>query len=223
MATTLFEQLKAGCAADWQAYTDHAFVRELAAGTLPEASFRHFLVQDYLFLVHFSRAWALAVYKAGSLADMRAASEVLDGLLNHEIELHVDYCARWGLDEETLAATPEARANMAYTRYVLDTGLAGDALDLLTALAPCVVGYAEIGRTRWQHADTKLTDNPYRPWLETYAGEEFQGLAETVVERMDRLYAERGGDSRLPALQRIFTDATRLEQGFWAMGYEQLG
>lgn len=39
---------------------------------------------------------------------------------------------------------PEARATLAYTRYVLDTGNRGDLLDLHVALAPCLVGYGEI-------------------------------------------------------------------------------
>ena len=39
---------------DWRRYTQHDFVRQLARGTLPEASFRRYLGQDYLFLVHFA-------------------------------------------------------------------------------------------------------------------------------------------------------------------------
>jgi thiaminase/transcriptional activator TenA len=33
---------------------------------------------------------------------------------------------------------------MAYTRYVLDAGMRSDLLTLRVALAPCVIGYAEI-------------------------------------------------------------------------------
>ena len=41
------------------------FVEQLGDGSLPRKSFLHYLVQDYVFLVHFSRAWALAVVKSG--------------------------------------------------------------------------------------------------------------------------------------------------------------
>ncbi len=54
--TSLFARLKAACADDWQAYAGHAFVKRLADGTLPEACFRHYLGQDYLFLIHLARA-----------------------------------------------------------------------------------------------------------------------------------------------------------------------
>ena len=202
----------------WPAYVDHRFVRELAAGTLPAASFRHYLMQDYVFLLHFSRAWALAVYKAESLADMRAAAQVLYGLLDHEMGLHVQYCSEWGIDQQSLEATEEAAGNMAYTRYVLERGVAGDLLDLLVALAPCVCGYAEIGRTHITAADTVLEGNPYRPWLELYAGDEFQQLASSVEAQMDRLAAERATAQRFASLARTFGQATRLEIGFWDMG-----
>lgn len=216
----LLKRLISSCEADWRRYVDHAFVTALAAGTLPEASFRHFLTQDYVFLVHFSRAWALAVYKAERLADMRAAARVMHGLLEHEMELHVQYCRSWGIEREGLENTAEASANMAYTRYVLERGLAGDLLDLLVALAPCVCGYAEIGRSRIGHPETVLEGNPYRDWLELYAGDEFQGLARSVAAQMDELAAERATEVRMGSLARTFAQATRLEIGFWDMGLD---
>ena len=44
-----------------------------------------------------------------------------------------------------LEAAEELPENAAYTSFVLETGLAGDALDLAVALMPCTVGYGEIG------------------------------------------------------------------------------
>jgi thiaminase/transcriptional activator TenA len=215
---TLLQRLIRETGAAWPAYVDHRFVRELATGTLPAASFRHYLMQDYVFLLHFSRAWALAVYKAENLADMRAAARVLHGLLDHEMGLHVQYCESWGIDQSSLEATEEATGNMAYTRYVLERGLAGDLLDLLVALAPCVCGYAEIGRRRISAPDTMLDGNPYRDWLELYAGDEFQQLATSVEQQVDRLAAARATEQRWPSLARTFGQATCLEIGFWDMG-----
>ena len=56
-------------AGDWQAYTHHAFVEQLGAGTLPREIFLHYLTQDYIFLFHFARAWALAVVKSETIAE----------------------------------------------------------------------------------------------------------------------------------------------------------
>lgn len=218
----LFDTLKAGCAGDWRAYVDHSFVRGMADGTLPEPAFRHYLVQDYLFLIHFARAYALAAFKADDLADMRAAAATLHGLLDVEMKLHVKYCAGWGLSEAEMVATPEATATIAYTRFVLDAGMRGDSLDLAAALAPCVVGYGEIGAALQADPATKLEGNPYRDWIEMYAGAEYQQVAAGATEQLDRLAAARLTGPRRPGLQHLFRQATRLEAGFWEMGLKLL-
>src|SRR5579862_6204197 len=159
---TLFQRLVAAAGPVWPAYTRHDFVLELAQGDLPASAFRRYLVQDYLFLLHFARAWGLAVYKSDTLADMRRAQALVTATLDVEIGLHIAYCRGWGLSEARLEAEPEAAATIAYTRYVLDRGLAGDRLDLETALAPCVVGYAEIAAERLADPRTRLAGNPYR-------------------------------------------------------------
>jgi thiaminase len=68
----------------WKEHTEHDFVQKMANGTLPVENFKVYLIQDYLFLVsqlstvlyfaqkvqiQFSRAHALAAYKAKSLED----------------------------------------------------------------------------------------------------------------------------------------------------------
>lgn len=68
----------------------------------------------------------------------------MKAIVDVELGLHVGFCQEWGISEQELAELPEARATLAYTRYVLDTGNRGDLLDLHVALAPCLVGYGEI-------------------------------------------------------------------------------
>ena len=117
-----------------------------------------------------------------------------------------------------MAAEPEARETIAYTRFVLDRGLAGDRLDLEVALAPCMVGYAEIAAERLADPATRLDGNRYREWLEMYAGPEYQSLARDCAAALDEQFARRGGEGRLPALAASFTTATWLEADFWQMG-----
>lgn len=214
----LIDRLREASAAAWRAYTGHRFVRELAMGELPETSFRRYLAQDYLFLIHFARAYGLAAFKGETLADIRAAAAGLSAIVDREMQLHVSYSAGWQLDEEQMAATPEADATIAYTRFVLEKGLAGDLLDLQVALAPCIVGYADIGRALATDPTTRMEDNPYRAWIETYASSDYQSVAADHARQLDVLAARRGGDARFAALVRTFDQATRLETAFWQMG-----
>jgi thiaminase (transcriptional activator TenA) len=218
MPDNLFGRLVAAAGGGWQAYTRHEFVLRLARGDLPEAAFRRYLVQDYLFLLHFARAWGLAVYKSDTLSEMRRAKSLVAATLDVEIGLHIEYCRRWGLSEAAMGAEPEALETIAYTRFVLDRGLAGDRLDLEVALAPCVVGYAEIARERIADPATKHDGNPYRDWLQMYAGDDYQSLAREAADALDEQFARRSGEGRFPALAASFATATRLEADFWQMG-----
>src|ERR1700751_819056 len=100
----LFRRLAAAAGTGWPTYTRHDFVLALARGDLPEAAFRHHLVQDYLFLLHFARAWGLAIYKSETLAEMRRAQSLVAATLEVEISLHIDYCRGWGLSETQMMA-----------------------------------------------------------------------------------------------------------------------
>jgi thiaminase (transcriptional activator TenA) len=216
----LFPRLAEAAGEVWRAYTRHPFVLQLASGDLPEACFRHYLVQDYRFLIHFARAWGLAVYKSDTVDEMRRAQRLVAATLDVEIGLHIDYCRGWGLSEAAMASEPEAPATIAYTRFVLDRGLAGDRLDLEVALAPCIVGYAEIAAERLDDAATRLAGNRYREWLEMYAGPEYQDLAREAAAALDEQFARRGGEGRFPSLAAAFATAARLEADFWQMGLE---
>ena len=216
----LFPRLVRVSEANWRAYVGHEFVLQLAAGVLPEPCFRCYLIQDYLFLIHFARAWGLAIYKSDTLSEMRRAQRLVAATLDVEIGLHIDYCRGWGLSEAAMAAEPEAPETIAYTRYVLDRGVAGDRLDLETALAPCIVGYAVIAAERMADPATQLDQNRYREWLEMYAGAEYQALAREAESALDDQFIRRGGDGRFASLAANFSLAARLEAEFWQMGLE---
>ena len=75
---------------------------------------------------------------------MRESAAGLSAILDVEMDLHIKLCAGWGLSPDDLEHAPPASEMLAYTRYVLDAGMRGDLLALKVALAPCVIGYAEI-------------------------------------------------------------------------------
>lgn len=215
---SLFSRLVQASGEIWHAYTRHDFVLQLANGDLPEPCFRRYLVQDYLFLIHFARTWGLAICKSDTIAEMRRAQRQVAATLDVEIALHIEYCRGWGLSEAAMAAEPEALETIAYTRYVLDRGICGDRLDLEVALAPCIIGYAVIAAERMGHSHTRLAGNRYREWLEMYSGAEYQSLAREAEAALDEQFARRGGEGRVAALAANFATAARLEADFWRMG-----
>ncbi|MEM9708552.1 MAG: thiaminase II [Pseudomonadota bacterium] len=214
-----FGLLREATGPSWSAYTRHAFVEGLGDGSLPKDAFLHYLRQDYVFLIHFSRAWALAVVKSETLEEMRAAVGTVNALVAEEIELHIGICAAAGISEDALFATKERAENLAYSRFVLEAGYSGDLLDLLAALAPCVLGYGEIGA----QLDEEAASDIYKDWINTYAGDDYQSACQATGALLDNALTRRLGDDfetspRWQRLSTTFSTATELEIGFWQMG-----
>ena len=217
----LFGRLRRDAAAEWASYLHHPFLKALARGTLPLAGFRTFLIQDYLYLIHYARAYALSGYKSERLEGIRAAACAMSAILDVELPLHIQYCAGWGITPAEMEAAPEDLRMLAYTRFFLERGLSGDKLDLEVALAPCIAGYAEIGALIAADPETVLSGNPYAAWIESYSSPAFQETAAEAILGLDRLGAERGAGERYPSLLATFRTATRLEAEFWGIGWPQ--
>ena len=215
----VFNKLKSNILDDWKHYTEHEFVKSIGNANLDKKLYIKYLKQDYIFLIHFSRAWALLVAKSNSVYEMRIASATLDALVNEEIQLHIKTCKAEGISEEQLFNTEEELNNIAYTRFVLETGYSGGFLDLLVALSPCVFGYGEIGLYL---KSISKNNNPYISWIDTYYSKEYQDVCTNIGNLLDKAIQDRLGkdfanNNIWPKLEETFLTATKLEIDFWKM------
>jgi len=210
----LFGRLRAAAGQEWTGYVNHPFVKRLAAGTLPQVCFKRFLTQDYLFLIHYARAYALLAAKSASLAEVRAATASLQAIVD-ELPVHVKYCTAWGLTEEMMEAEPEAPETMTYTRYVIDVGHSGDALELMAALMPCIAGYGEIGQIILADPGTKIEGNEYGDWIRNYESEHYIASVQATIEGFDALGKLRGGSHNCRRYSPRRRDWSR-RSGRWA-------
>lgn len=212
-----FAVLRDSCHDEWDEYTHHPFILGLEDGTLSPGAFRYYLVQDYLFLIQFARAYGLAAYKSKELSEIRRAADGLRSIIDVEIELHVAYCGQLGISPSSLEKADQDLVTTAYTSYVADLGLSGDLLDLHVALAPCMIGYGVIGARLGKMEPRTLCKNPYAKWIGMYAGDAYQSVAKDERTFLNDLALNRGGYERLKSLSESFRKATRLETAFWQM------
>ena len=215
----IFNLLRENHKDNWLLYTKHEFINKLSNDTLKEEKFLNYLIQDYLFLIQFSKAWSLAILKSDNLEEMKIAASTVNDLINFEMELHITLCANYGISKSDLENADEENANIAYTRYVLELGYSGDFLDLLSALAPCVLGYGEIG-LNCQNSNPKTL--MYKKWIETYSSIEYQDVCKNVSGLIDKAFLLRLGTNfentyKWKKVNQIFKKATLLEIDFWNM------
>ena len=215
----VFKLLKEENKENWILYTKHDFLQKLSQGTLKEEKFLNYLIQDYLFLIQFSKAWSLAILKSDNLEEMKIAASTVNDLINFEMELHISLCANYGISKSDLENADEENQNIAYTRYVLELGYSGDLLDLLSSLAPCVLGYGEIG-INYKNSNPKIS--MYQKWIDTYSSNEYQDVCKNVANLIDQAFMLRLGDNfvstyKWKKVNKIFNKATLLEVDFWNM------
>jgi thiaminase/transcriptional activator TenA len=222
-SNTLYGRLRRDAGPAWQAYVTHRFVEELAAGTLSRDEYLAWMVQDYLYLVHYARAYALLVFKSDSVAKMRGAATIVFGLLNNEMSLHRQELQEAGVEEADLDNAAETIETLAYGRYLLDRGQAGDELDLMVALSACLAGYGEIGLRLAADPQTNRDGNPYSAWINTYSGAEYHGLVREGLGQLEEVSQSHGGAARYPLLLKQFRQAVMLETAFWDAGRTALG
>jgi len=218
----LFGNLLKHNQADWDRYIQHPFVCQIGDGSLNRSCFEHYLKQDYVFLIHFARAFGLAAFKSTTVAELEHAKASMSAILDIELSLHMQYCESWGISGAELETTVESTANMAYTRYVMERGMAGNLLDLNVALAPCIIGYAHVANWLLTQSFLNTTDNPYTSWIEMYSSNEYQEVAEAHRQIIDQIAITDLSEQRIAELSTTFGSATRLEINFWQMGLDLL-
>jgi len=206
------EELRREADSLWRAQFEHPFVRALAAGTLEPEVFRHYVRQDYLFLLDYARVLETAAQRAPrpELADRFA--ELAHETRTTELDLHRAFAAEWGITDAELeaeAATPETEA---YTGCLLRTAAEGEFAELAAALLPCMWGYSELGR---RLAADGLPDEPrYARWIVLYASDEFARLADWCREVVDEEAASASAETR-ERMREAFLESSSHELAFW--------
>lgn len=104
----------------WNTYLEHPFVKGLGEGWLEKDKFRHWMKQDYVYLIEYCRLFALGSAKAQDLETMTVFAKLLHGTLDIEMDLHRQYAAQFDISPEELEATEAGSTTTAYTSYMLN-------------------------------------------------------------------------------------------------------
>src|SRR5262245_65340737 len=113
------------------------FNGELAAGTLSEARFKHYITQDAHYLIGFGRALTLAAAKAPNPDRIVQFAKSAEGAIVVERALHGSFFRQYGITSDVFARTPLSPACHHYVSYLVATAYGEPYEVLLGALLPC--------------------------------------------------------------------------------------
>jgi len=202
----------------WEAILDHPMVAQLGEGTLDEEPFKYWVRQDYVYLIEYSRVFALGAASAPDLERMGTFAELLDATINTEMDLHREYAAEFGISEADLEATDPSPTTRAYTDFLVRVAATGTFGDLVAVLLPCMWGFNETG-TRLA-ADGMPDHDQYAAWIDMYSGEEFTELSEWCKGLIDDIAADASAAER-ERYTDLFRTSARYEYRFWDAAWRQ--
>jgi len=212
--------LKAKSIKVWEEGYNHPFVQELGQGILDKEKFKFYLLQDYLYLIQYSKVFATAAVKSDTEELMTRFTKMQYFILANEMELHRSYMAEFGITKEEAAGVKSSLYNRTYTANMLAIGHTSGLAELLATVFPCAWTYSDWARSlKKQYAD-KLGSNPYKSWIEMYASDDFAESFEWFYDTLDNLTANMT-DAQRNNIADIFISSVEFEYLFWDMAYKQ--
>jgi thiaminase/transcriptional activator TenA len=188
------------------------FITELTEGSLPLEKFQFYLQQDSRYLDHFGRALSLIGARANDLQDALAFMRFAEGAIVVENALHGSYFEMFGI-----TGTADIEPACHHYIHFLKSTAALDSVEVaMAAVLPCFWIYKKVGDHIYSNQTS--AENPYRKWIDTYAGEEFGELVNRAIAICDNA-AATCTEAQQQKMIDAFVTASRLEFDFWDGAY----
>ena len=200
----------------WHQCLDSEFLRKLTDGTLDEACFKGYIVEDSLYLREYAKVFAWGMTKAQTMETIRNYYSLLSFVNESEDVARLQYLKRYGLTDAGIQSLPLRPANRAYTDYMIDAARNGEGeAECIMACLPCMLSYGWIFQQLLQRSPAVL-ETPFGALVKDYAD---PGYADACREWT--AYAEKActgiSPERAVRCREIFTKCSEFELHFWEM------
>ena len=203
----------------WNSYYEHPFIRGIGDGTLSKDRFSFYLIQDYLYLLDYSKIFALGVIKAPDEKTMQYFAKLLDGTLNSEMQIHRYYLKELNITEQDIKKIKPSLTNLSYTHYMMAVAHNGGMPEITVALLACSWSYYLIGK-ELEKSNNREENTFYTAWIDTYVSEDYQKFNNWLIEETDKFCDGLPEDHKLRLID-IFINTSRYEYNFWEMSYKK--
>jgi hydroxymethylpyrimidine/phosphomethylpyrimidine kinase len=191
----LFKKLKNKNIDIWDRYTKHIFANKLVNQTLVQKSFDFYIEQDYYYLlVYFDAIKKLAEFPNAA----QCFKPIADGV-KLELEHH---------EKSNNTKIKPSKATIRYIDYLKNLIKNGSYEELLIAIAPCLVGYYELGI--YINSLKICENNRYIDWIKLYQDDDYKKSSDACTDLVNGLQ-----NYNFEKLNAIFSKAIKLEIAFF--------
>lgn len=202
----------------WKSYYEHPFVVGIADGSLDLDKFRFYMIQDYMYLLDYSKVFALGILKAHSEKDMRMFADLVHGTLNNEMSTHKTYMELLNISSEEITHAKASLTTESYTKYMLAVGHTNGIAEIVAAVLACSWSYLCIGQYIVKHYPDSVEHEFYGSWVTAYSSKAYEESNDILITLIDELtihYTE----AQLEYLIQVIVNCSRYEYQFWDMAW----
>ncbi len=203
----------------WNSYNEHPFVKGIEDGTLDKEKFRYYIIQDYLYLIDYAKAFAIGIAKAKSVETAQLFSGYISLLTGSEMNIHHGYMGKFGVSQEELDNTPRALDNLSYTSYMLRVAYEEGEAEILAAILSCAYSYELIAKNMVKNTPNCVNHEFYGEWITGYASDDYAKENIVLLETLNKM-TENYTEEQLKHLTDIFVACSRYEYLFWDFSWK---
>ena len=200
----------------WQQCLDTEFLRRMEDGTLDEACFKGYIVEDSLYLREYAKVFAWGMTKARTMETLRNYYSLLGFVQESEDVTRLHYLEQFSLSEADLQALPLRPENRAYVDCMINAAKNGEGeAECIMACLPCMLSYSWIFQKLLKEHPA-VQDAPYGALVADYAGRDYEEACRDWTAFAEKT-CEGLSPERLARCREIFHACSVYELDFWAM------
>lgn len=213
---TFVQQLVQESLPVWEQCLHSEFLTHLADGTLDEACFKGYIVEDSLYLREYAKVFAWGMTKAKDMQTIRTYYSLLSFVNESEDAARLHYLKHFGLTDEGIQSLPLRPENRAYVDSMIEAAKNGDgAAECMMACLPCMLSYGWLFQKLLQRSPA-VKDTYYGALVLDYAGPGYDAACRAWAERAEVACTGLSPD-RAARCRAIFRACSEHELHFWEM------
>lgn len=204
----------------WKKYNQHPFVKGIEDGTLAKDKFCYYIVQDFLYLLDYTKVFAVGLAKAKNPKIIKLFSNYIDLLTNTEMIIHKDYMKEFNITMDYLYSQKPHIDNISYTSYMLKVAYEEGEVEALAAILSCAYSYEVIAKNIIKNNPDSVNHPFYGQWIKGYASEKYAQENVYLLDMLDEV-SKDFTPKQIENIKDIFVNCSKYELMFWDMAWRK--